>query len=257
MTRRAPVPVDAVPVERARPARRRRTPRAARRPRPAPRPRRGRPSGCCGRWRHVGDRRWSAADRHPLEHGHEGVWSSVLRRCRDVPDYRLEVDYGDGPTVADDPYRFLPTLGEIDLHLIGEGRHEQLWTVLGAHVHDYPGFAGAGARHVVRRVGTQRAGRAGRRRLQLLGRPRTHPMRSLGSSGVWELFVPGVGAGTPVQVRDPRRATASGGRRPTRWPAPPRRRRPPRRSSITSALRLGRRRTGWPRARRPTRTPGR
>ena len=34
----------------------------------------------------------------------------------------------------DDPYRFLPTLGEIDLHLIGEGRHERLWEVLGAHV---------------------------------------------------------------------------------------------------------------------------
>ena len=43
------------------------------------------------------------------------------------------------PIVLDDPYRFLPTLGEIDLHLINEGRHEQLWEVLGAHVHHYPG----------------------------------------------------------------------------------------------------------------------
>ena len=39
--------------------------------------------------------------------------------------------------IVDDPYRWLPTLGELDLHLIGEGRHEQLWDVLGAHVRSY------------------------------------------------------------------------------------------------------------------------
>ena len=53
----------------------------------------------------------------------------------DLIDYRLEVQLPDGGpavTVAD-PYRFLPTLGEIDLHLFGEGRHERLWEVLGAH----------------------------------------------------------------------------------------------------------------------------
>ena len=35
-------------------------------------------------------------------------------------------------TIAD-AYRFLPTLGEVDLHLFAEGRHERLWEVLGAH----------------------------------------------------------------------------------------------------------------------------
>ena len=54
-----------------------------------------------------------------------------------MPDYRLEVSYDAGPIVVDDPYRFLPTLGEIDLHLINEGRHENLWEVLGARVHRY------------------------------------------------------------------------------------------------------------------------
>ena len=39
--------------------------------------------------------------------------------------------------MVDDPYRWLPTLGELDLHLIGEGRHERLWDVLGAHVRSY------------------------------------------------------------------------------------------------------------------------
>ena len=44
-----------------------------------------------------------------------------------------------GAITVDDPYRYLPTLGEMDLHLINEGRHELLWTVLGAHLHRYDG----------------------------------------------------------------------------------------------------------------------
>ena len=49
--------------------------------------------------------------------------------------YRLEVDYrGREHRRARDPYRFLPTLGELDLHLAGEGRHEELYEQLGAHV---------------------------------------------------------------------------------------------------------------------------
>jgi 1,4-alpha-glucan branching enzyme len=50
-------------------------------------------------------------------------------------DYRVLTTWGDGiEHEQDDPYRFAPTLGEIDLHLVNEGRHEQLWTVLGARV---------------------------------------------------------------------------------------------------------------------------
>ena len=61
----------------------------------------------------------------------------------EVPDYRVEVVYGDGvPHVVDDAYRYLPTLGEMDLHLINEGRHEQLWDVLGSHVHTYDSATG-------------------------------------------------------------------------------------------------------------------
>ena len=67
----------------------------------------------------------------------EGLFHASLTD-REVPDYRYRVTYPDGQsrTVADG-YRFLPTLGEVDLHLIGEGRHERLWTVLGAHVRSY------------------------------------------------------------------------------------------------------------------------
>ena len=47
------------------------------------------------------------------------------------------MQYGKSTFTVDDPYRWLPTLGEIDLHLMGEGRHENLWHVLGAHVRNY------------------------------------------------------------------------------------------------------------------------
>ena len=119
--------------------------------------------------------------RFPLAHLHEGVFAGTLPEI-----------------VVDTPYRFLPTLGETDLHLIGEGRHEQLWRVLGAHVREY-GSDGAGFGKV---TGTAFAVWAPNARgARVIGDfnhwdPRGHPMRSLGGSGVWELFVPGVGDGT-------------------------------------------------------------
>jgi len=134
--------------------------------------------------------------RFPLRHVYRGVFAATLPVSQ-VPDYRIAVTYpgqeGGGATlqetVTDDPYRHLPTLGEVDLHLIAEGRHEELWRVLGAHVSekaDGTAFAvWAPNARGVRVIGdfNHWDGRA-------------HPMRSLGGSGVWELFVPGVGPGT-------------------------------------------------------------
>jgi 1,4-alpha-glucan branching enzyme len=71
-------------------------------------------------------------ERTPLQRIHDGgVFAGELPGA--PSDYRLEVTYSDHTYTVDDPYRWLPTLGEVDLHLIGEGRHEQLWEVLGAH----------------------------------------------------------------------------------------------------------------------------
>lgn len=129
-----------------------------------------------------------------LVHEFEGIWAGVLPTAS-VSDYRFRVIYADGVEhVVDDPYRFMPTLGEIDLHLFGEGRHEQLWNVLGAHLHQYDGPMG----HV---RGTSFAVWApNARAIRLVGDFNmwdglAHPMRSLGSGGVWELFVPDVGEG--------------------------------------------------------------
>ncbi|HEX5535485.1 MAG TPA: 1,4-alpha-glucan branching protein GlgB [Actinomycetales bacterium] len=130
-----------------------------------------------------------------LRHEQEGVWVGVLD-VPDVPDYRLEVTYaGHGPATVDDPYRFLPTLGEVDQHLIGEGRHEELWNVLGAHVRRYDGPMGTV-------VGTSFAVWAPHAQaVRVVGDfnhwdGRAHMMRALSDSGVWELFVPDVAAGT-------------------------------------------------------------
>ena len=48
--------------------------------------------------------------------------------------YLLEVRYADSSYTLRDPYAFLPSLGELDIHLLGEGRHEELYEKLGAHV---------------------------------------------------------------------------------------------------------------------------
>ncbi|GAA4834311.1 1,4-alpha-glucan branching protein GlgB [Luteimicrobium xylanilyticum] len=132
---------------------------------------------------------------HPARHERAGVWVAVVPTTGGhAPDYRVRTRYGDADTTEDDPYRFLPTLGEVDLHLVAEGRHEELWHVLGANLHHYPSVHGdidgtafavwAPNAQAVRVVGDFNAW-DGRR----------HAMRSLGTTGVWELFVPGLGAG--------------------------------------------------------------
>ncbi|WP_347109814.1 1,4-alpha-glucan branching enzyme [Paenarthrobacter sp. S56] len=136
------------------------------------------------------------AGRTPMEHESHGVWVAVLEplQAGHVPDYRLEVVYDVEPVTVDDPYHYLPTVGEVDLHLIGEGRHERLWDVLGAHLQDYRTSLGDvnGVSFAVWAPNAQA--------VRVMGDfngwdGRHHALRSLGSSGVWEVFIPGVTAG--------------------------------------------------------------
>jgi 1,4-alpha-glucan branching enzyme len=132
---------------------------------------------------------------HAMEHERDGVWVVALA-LEAVGDYRLRVRYdGAGDSVVDEPYRFLPTLGEVDLHLIAEGRHETLWTALGAHVRRFDGPLGAveGTSFAVWAPNAQ-AVRIVADFNHWSGQQ--HALRSLGRSGVWELFVPGAGAGS-------------------------------------------------------------
>jgi 1,4-alpha-glucan branching enzyme len=115
-----------------------------------------------------------------------GVFEGVIEGAELPLDYRLEVDYGDAGTFTiEDPYRFLPTIGELDLHLIGEGRHRELYEKLGARAIEHQGVDGvafavwAPAARAVSVVGDFNSWDG-----------RLHAMRSLGSSGVWEIFLP-------------------------------------------------------------------
>ncbi|MFD3354728.1 1,4-alpha-glucan branching enzyme [Streptomyces fradiae] len=129
--------------------------------------------------------------RHPLRDDGDGLFSGVLPLPA-VPDgYRLLVSYDGAELEVQDPYRFLPALGELDLHLIREGRHEELWTALGAHVMTHQGVAGT--RFTVWAPNARGVRLAGD---WTFWDGTGLPMRSLGASGVWELFVPGIGEGT-------------------------------------------------------------
>ncbi|MEE6280619.1 1,4-alpha-glucan branching protein GlgB [Georgenia sunbinii] len=133
----------------------------------------------------------TADARVPLQHELDGVWVGTIPGT-ETPDYRLDVTYGGHTSRVDDPYRHLPTLGDIDLHLIGEGRHEELWTALGSQVRRYPSVLGEveGTAFAVWAPNAQ----AVRVKGSFNGWDgRLAAMRSLGSSGVWEVFVPGVG----------------------------------------------------------------
>ncbi|GAA2074080.1 1,4-alpha-glucan branching protein GlgB [Aeromicrobium tamlense] len=93
-----------------------------------------------------------------------------------------------------------PSIGELDLHLIGEGRHERLWDVLGAHVTTHDSEDGP-VRGTSLAVWAPHA-----RAVQVIGDVNgwhgdEHAMRPLGGSGVWDLFIPGMGEGSRYKFR--------------------------------------------------------
>jgi 1,4-alpha-glucan branching enzyme len=110
----------------------------------------------------------------------------------ELPDrYRLRIASDDGDRTIDDPYRFGPLLGELDVWLIAEGNHLELYRVLGAHPEGIDGVAGT--RFAVWAPNAMRVSVVGDwNRWD----GRVHPMRLRREVGIWELFIPAVGAGT-------------------------------------------------------------
>ncbi|MEM0906209.1 MAG: 1,4-alpha-glucan branching protein GlgB [Pseudomonadota bacterium] len=112
----------------------------------------------------------------------------------EAPPYRLSVTAGGTTCIEDDPYRFGPLLGDLDIHLIGEGAHKRLYERLGAHPIRMEGVEGVGFA-----VWAPNA-----RRVSVVGDfngwdGRRHPMRLRIEVGVWEIFIPHVAAGTPYK----------------------------------------------------------
>ena len=111
---------------------------------------------------------------------------------RSLPmEYKVRFHFhGSATWTVDSPYRFMPTLGDQDLHYLGEGKHYNLYDKMGAHPRQIDGIPG-----VSFAVWAPNA-----KRVSLIGDfnnwdGRVYPMRSMGTSGIWELFVPGLEQG--------------------------------------------------------------
>ena len=128
------------------------------------------------------------------------VFEGTTKEADRVYAYNLVVTQQDG-TVRHtrDPYSFLPTLGESDLYLFGKGDERRIYDKLGAQLRTIDGVTGTS--FAVWAPNAQR--------ISVVGNfndwdGRCHLMRSLGPSGVWEIFIPEVGEGTlyKYEVRD-------------------------------------------------------
>jgi 1,4-alpha-glucan branching enzyme len=123
---------------------------------------------------------------------HEGgFFAGAISHRRNRFEYRLRLTGGDAVREVEDPYRFPPLLGELDVHLMAEGTHHRLYHRLGAHPTLIDGIDGTSFA-----VWAPNA-----RRVSVVGDfnrwdGRRHAMRRRHESGVWEIFIPGVGSGT-------------------------------------------------------------
>ncbi|MBU1139147.1 MAG: 1,4-alpha-glucan branching protein GlgB, partial [Proteobacteria bacterium] len=124
----------------------------------------------------------------------EGLFESSLDRKNvadsnlDPYNYQYKITYYDDVVqIINDPYRFLPVLGEQDQFLFNFGTNYELYKHMGAQPGSYSHIEGT-----IFRVWAPSASR-----VSILGNfngwdGRVHPMRNLGSSGIWELFLPGI-----------------------------------------------------------------
>ncbi len=117
-----------------------------------------------------------------------GFFTIGLRHAERVP-YNLKITSEETAiTEFRDPYSFSQVLTGYDLHLIGEGSHYYKYEKLGAHLTTHEGVRGV---HFA--VWAPNA-----KTVSIIGDfnrwdNRRHPMRSIGGSGIWELFIPGIG----------------------------------------------------------------
>jgi 1,4-alpha-glucan branching enzyme len=140
----------------------------------------------------VVDERGKTEKRYPMEKLDPlGFFEVFITDQTEFFRYRLRVEKGSGDIRQFfDPYSFLPTLSEQDLYLFNEGTEHRVYQKLGAHLREVDGVKG-----VSFAVWAPNAAR-----VSVVGDfcqwdGRYFPMRSLGNSGVWEIFIPGLQAG--------------------------------------------------------------
>ncbi len=120
-----------------------------------------------------------------------GIFEGMARGRHGRFRYRLRCANRGGDWLLDDPYGFGPVLGPLDDHLMAEGTHQHLYEKLGAHPLTHEGVEGV--HFAVRAPNALRVSVVG----DFNGWDgRRHQMRRRFSSGVWEIFAPGVGTGS-------------------------------------------------------------
>ena len=100
-----------------------------------------------------------------------GIFEIRLKGRRELFAYQLAIFFrGGASTTERDPYCFLPTIGDLDLYLLGELKHEKSYEIFGAHLRELGGVAGvAFAVWAPNARGAQRG-----RRFQWMGWPHPH-----------------------------------------------------------------------------------
>ena len=138
------------------------------------------------------ERLWVIAGKTVAEaEGYPGCPGLFTHGMARKANYRFRAE-GHGATWEfEDPYRFGPVLGEMDEYLLGEGSHRRLWQALGAHVMEHEGVEGV--HFAVWAPNAERVSVVGD--FNVWDGRRT-PMRRRGATGVWEIFIPGLGEGT-------------------------------------------------------------
>ncbi len=120
----------------------------------------------------------------------DGLFAAAFPEKKFFP-YLVEKQFPNGSVFCSrDPYSFLPTIGEMDLYLFNSGEHHKVYEAMGAHAMDVD--EAAGVRFTVWAPNAERVSVVGN--FNCWDGRRT-PMRLMGNSGVWELFVPGLGPG--------------------------------------------------------------
>ncbi|MBM3846708.1 MAG: 1,4-alpha-glucan branching protein GlgB [Verrucomicrobia bacterium] len=131
-----------------------------------------------------------------------GIFEGVAKGPKSVYAYDLVLTDSEGRQHRQrDPYSFLPSLGETDIYLFSQGNERRIYDKLGAQLREYDGVKGTSFA-----VWAPNA-----RRVSVVGSfngwdGRCHAMRLLGSSGIWEIFIPNLGEGTlyKYEVHDAR-----------------------------------------------------
>jgi len=126
----------------------------------------------------------------------EGLFEAYFPNRKDIFKYKLRKVYGESPDGKDkseviiDPYCFLPVLTDFDLHLINKGDHHKTYEKLGSHILEIYGVKGV--HFAVWAPSAKRVSVVGDFNLW---DGRRHQMRVLGSSGIWEIFIPNLSEG--------------------------------------------------------------